>query len=160
MTASTFSYPCWMEISTLQDHMFCSFVGSTTLTTENTSNTHWLFLIANSQIVFTKGVFFTIKGNKFFTFVFIFYYNVVTTYHICIKAVHRLSISPHYIISNIYNIINRAQTYYVQLVLQPFWTFFHFAISYTQTSITATSIRIFNGNLNRQVVIIYIKSIT
>ena len=160
MTASTLTNPCWMEVSTLQDYIFCCFVSSTTLSTEDTCNTHRVFLIADCKIVLTKYMLFTVQSNELLTLVLILNDDVVTLNHVCIKTVHRLAVSHHNIIGNINDIVDWAQTNDIQFILQPLRTLLYLTIGNAQTSITTASICIFDSHINRKVMIINRESIT
>ena len=149
-----------MEVSTLQYYIFCCFVSSTTLSTEDTSNTHRVFLIANCEVVLTKYMLFTIQSNELLSLVFILNDDMMTLNHVCIKTVHRLTVSHHDIVSDINDIIDWTQTDNIQFVFQPLWTFLYLTISNTQTSITTASISVLNCHINRKVMIVNLKCIT
>ena len=149
-----------MEVSTLQYYIFCRFVSSTTLSTEDTCNTHRVFLIADSEVMLTKYMLFTIQSNELLSLILILNDDMMTLNHVCIKTVHRLTISHHDIVGDVNDIIDWTQTDNIQFILQPLWTLLYLAIGYTQTSITTASISILNCHINRKVMIVNLKCIT
>ena len=159
MTTSTLTNPCWMEISTFQYNISCCFVSTTTLSTEDTCNTHWLFLITDSEVVLTKYMLFTIQSNELLTLVLILNDDMIALNHICIKTVHRLTVSHHDIVGNVNDIIDWTQTNDIQFVLQPLRTLLYLTIRNTQTSITTASISVLNRHINRKIMIVNLKSV-
>ena len=148
-----------MEISTLQNYILGGLVCTRTLTAKDTSNTHWLFCIADAQIVLTKCMFLTIEGNKLSSFWLGTNYNLMTGYHVSIKTVQWLTVCHHDIVGNIHNIVDWAQADDIQLILQPLWTFLYFTICDTYTCITLAGVSILNLYVNRKILVIYDKLI-
>ena len=160
MTPSTLTYPCWMEVSTLQYHITSGLISTTTLSTKDTCNTHRFFLITNGKVMLTKNVLLTIECNELLSLVIVFYNDMVTLHHVCIKAVHWLTIRHHDIISNVYDVIDGAQTNDIQLIFQPLWAFLNLAIGNTQTSIATACLGILDSYLDWKIMIINYKGIT
>ena len=160
MTTSTLANPGRVEQCTFKHDIAGRVIGSATLSTEHSSNTHRLFGIANAQITFAQRMLLAVERNELCAFRLCTDNDFVTFHHIGIKAMHRLSIGHHHIVGNIHDIINRTQSYQTQFVLKPCRTFLDITPRYTHTGITLTSISILYFNLYRQVFIIHLKSIT
>src|SRR3712207_4308974 len=64
MATGTLTNPCRMEISTLKHNIPCRFVGSATLSTEYSGNTHGLTRIANAQVMRSQLMLLTIQSNE------------------------------------------------------------------------------------------------
>ena len=143
-----------MEISTLQYDVFRCLIGSATLPAENTGYAHRFFRIADSEVMLPERMFFSVQGDEFLAFVPVLDDDVLPLDHVRIKAVHRLAVGHHDVIGNIDNVVDRAQTDDIQLVLQPLRTFLHLAAGYAQTGITPAGIRILDGHIDRKVVVV------
>ena len=102
-------------------------------------------------------MFLAVECYKLGSFRLCFYDDVMTLYHVGIKAVHGLSVSHHDIIGDVYDVVDGAQTDGAQFVLQPFRTLFHFATCYRNTRITFARFRIFYRYVDGQIVVVYHK---
>ncbi len=150
MSTCTFAYPCRMEISTFEHHIASGFIRTTTFSSKDSSNTHRLFGIADTQVVFTQRMLLAIKRDKLCSFSLSADNYLMTLYHICIKAMHRLTISHHYIIGDVHYVVDRTKTYDAQFFLQPFRTFLHFTTTDAHTSISLASICVFYFDIYRK----------
>ena len=159
MSACAFPNPCGMEICAFKHYITCRLVCSATLTAKHAGNTHGFFSVADTKIRRAKRMFFAIKRYEFRALGLSLYDDMMAFNHVGIKAVHGLPISHHNIISDVYNVIDRAQADGAQLVLQPFRTFFHLAICNRHTGVTFASILIFDGYCYGQIVIVNNKGI-
>ena len=83
--------------------------------------------------------------------------NLMSLHHISIKAMQRLSISHHNIVSNIHDIVDWAQSDGRQFVLQPVRALFYVTVGNTYTSIALACILVLNSNIDRQVTVIHLK---
>ena len=151
MTTCTLTNPCRMEICTLKYHVGCSIVCSRTLAAEYTGNTHWLFSIANAKVMLAKSVFLTVKCHKLCTFWLSAHYYLVALNHICIEAMHRLTVCHHHIVGDVDNVVDRTQANNLELVLQPLRTLLNLATSNANASITLASLGVLNLNIDRKV---------
>ena len=149
-----------MEIGTLQHHVCCSVVCTATLAAEYTGDTHGLLGIADAQVVQSKRVLLAVEGDKLGALGLGAHYNLMTLHLVGIKAVHGLTVSHHYIIGDIHDVVDRTQTDDLQFVLQPFWTLLHLASRHAHTGITLAGLGVLNSHLHGQVVIIHHKTTT
>ena len=157
MSTCTLTNPCWVEISTLQHHVLCCLVSTTTLTAEYTSDTHWLFLVADSQIAVAQLVLFPVQSLERRSVRHRLDHNLVTLHHVSVKCVQRLTICHHHIVCDVDDIIDWAQSDSIQFVLKPLRTLLNLTVGYANASISFTSFCILNLYLDRQIVIIYSK---
>ena len=146
-----------MEVSGLEHHVASGLIRSTTLSTKDTCNTHRLFGIADRQIVLTQLMFITIECHEFGAFRLSAHHYLMTNHHICIEAMHRLTISHHDVVGNVNNIIDRTKSNHFQFVLQPLGAFLHIAIGHTQTNITLASLFVLNLNINGHIFVVNLK---
>ena len=157
MSAGTLSYPCRMEIGTFKHHIARGLIGSASLAAKNTGDAHRGFGIANAQVVLAKRMLFPVESDKFGSFRLGAHHNLVPNHHVCIKAVHRLSISHHHIVGDVYNIVDRAQPDDPQLVLQPLRTFLHLTIGNAHTGITLAGLLVFDFHIYGQAVVVHLE---
>ena len=157
MATRTLANPSRVEVGTFQHYVACVFVCSTALSAEYSGNAHWFFGVANSKVVLAKGMFLAVERDELLAFVLVFHDDLPTCYHICIEAVHRLSVSHHNVIGNVYNVVDRANANYVEPVFQPLWAFFYLAIGNAKARIATASVRVFYLYFDRKVVVVYFK---
>ena len=124
-----------MEICRFENYILSCLVCSRTFTSEYSSDTHWLFCIADGKVVLTKYVLFAIESDERKTSILILYHNLISLNHVCVKAMEWLTVSHHDIVGDVHNIIDRTQADYVELVLKPFRRFLYFASSDANASI-------------------------
>ena len=148
-----------MEICAFENHISSRIVSSRAFSSEYSGDAHRLIDIANGKVVFTESMLFPIKSNELLTLIMVFHNDMTAVYHIRIEAMKRLTVCHHYIISNIYNIINRTKTYHIQLVLKPIRRLLHLTAGDTHARITLAGFCILDCNLNRQIVVVHRKSI-
>ena len=159
MTSATLAYPSRIEISTLEQDILRSLIRTTTLSPKHTSDTHRLHSITYSQVPLAQSVFHTIESHKRSTLRHSPYNNLITLNHISIKAMQRLSICHHDIISNVDDIVDRTQADDRETILQPFGTFLDNTILQRQRTIARTSLRSHNTHRNLKLSIIHDKTI-
>ena len=109
-----------MEISCLEHHVLGCLVCARALAAKYASDTHWLFGITDSEVVLAKYMLLTVEGDELLASILVFHYNLVALNHISIKTVHWLTVSHHYVVGDVNDVVNRTQTYDVELVLEPF----------------------------------------
>ena len=158
MTAGTLSYPCGMEIRTLEYHVACGVVCSRSFTAKHTGNTHRLFCVAYSQVAVGQFMIFTVKCYEWCTFRHRLHHNLMTFHHVCIKAMERLAVCHHNIVGDVYDIVNWAQAYCSKFVLQPIWTFLYFTTGNAYTCISLACIGINDFHVYRQVFVVNSKA--
>ena len=159
MTSATLAYPSRIEISTLQQDILRRLIRTTTLSPKHTSNTHRLHSITDSQVPLAQSVFHTIESHKRSTLRHSLDNDLITLNHISIKAMQRLSIRHHDIISDVDNIVDRTQADDRETILQPFGTFLDNTILQRQRTIARTSLRSHNTHRNLELSIIHDKTI-
>ena len=98
-----------------------------------------------------------VKGNKLCSLWLCSYHNLMTGNHVCIKAVHWLTVCHHHIVGDVNDIVYRTQADGCQFVLQPIRTLFHLAPCDANAGIALASLLILYGHLDRQVVIVHYK---
>ncbi len=144
-----------MEVGTLQHHVLSGLVRTATLSSEDSSDTHWLLGVADGKIVLAQRMLLTIEGNKLLTLVLVFHDDMMTCHHVSIEAMERLSVCHHDVVGDVYDIIDWTQTYNTELILQPIWRFLYFTVSYRHTSIALTCVSILNSHINWEIVIVH-----
>ena len=154
MTAGTLTDPCGMEVSALKHHILSGFIGSTALTAKDTSDTHRLLGITDSQIAIGEFMFLTVKSLERCTLRHRLHHNLMTFHHVCIEGMQRLAVCHHDVVGDIDDIIDRTQANGRQLVFQPVGRFLHFAIRHTDTGIALAGLLILDDHLDRQIVIV------
>ena len=157
MTTSALADPCWMEVGTLKHNVLCCLVSTATLTAKHTSDTHWVLLVADSQIAIAQLVLLAIQSLEWSSVRHSLNHNLVALHHVGIECVQRLSVSHHHVVSDVYYVVDRTQADSVQLILKPLRTLLNLTVGYAYASITLTSLSILNLHLDRQVVIVYCK---
>ena len=159
MATGALTNPCGMEISRLQHHVTGGLIGSTTLSAKHAGNTHRLLCIANGQVAVTQFVLFTVKRDERSSLRQGLHHNFMASYHICIKAMQRLSIGHHHIVSDIHDIVDRTEPNSIQFILQPIGRFLYLTVSYTHTGITFACLRVLYYDINGEVMVINGKSL-
>ena len=154
MTTGALANPCGMEIGSFEHHVACGFVGSTTLSSKDTGNTHRLLSVANREVVLAKNVLITIERHKLGALGLGANHNLVALNHIGIKAMHRLAVSHHDVVGDVNNIVNRTQADNFQFILEPFGTFLHIAIGNAQANITLASLLVLDFNIDGKVFVV------
>ena len=105
----------------------------------------------------TKDVLLSVESDELLSLVLVLDNNFVALHHVCIKAMHRLTISHHDVVGDVDDIINRTKTYDGQPVLQPFRRLLHFAPRNAHASVAAACFRILDFNVNRKRVVCHLK---
>ena len=105
-------------------------------------------------------MFLAIERNKLRSFWLGSHHDMMTSYHVCIEAMHGLSVCHHDVVGNIHYVIDRTKADNLQFVLQPFRTFLHVAIGYAQANVSLAGLCILDSHFDRHVVIIYRECIT
>ena len=121
MTTCRLTDPCGMEIGTLENHVLCGLIGTTTLSAKHTSDTHRLLCITDSQVAVRELMLLTIECLERCSLRHRLHNNLMTLHHVCIKGMQRLSIGHHHVVGDIHDVVDRTQANGCQLVLQPFW---------------------------------------
>ena len=143
-----------MEISTLQDHVLRCLIGAASLTAKDTGDTHWLFSIADAEVVLAKDMLLTVERDELCALGLRPNHDLMSLDHVCIEAVHRLSISHHDIIGDVHDIVDGTETDNRQFVLKPFGAFLDIAVRDAQAGIALAGLMVFNIHLNGQIVIV------
>ena len=159
MATCTLPNPSRVEVGTFQYYVACVFVCSAAFSAEYSGNAHWFFGVANSKVVLAKRVFLAVERDELLAFVLVFHDDLPTCYHICIEAVHRLSVSHHNVVGNVYNVVDGANANYVEPVFQPLWAFLYLAIGDAEARIATAGVRILYLYFDRKVVVVYHKLI-
>ena len=159
MTTRTLANPSWVEISTLEEHVLRGLVGSASLSTKHTCDTHWLLHIADSQVLIGKFVLLTIEGNEWSTFWQGLHHHLIALHHISVKAMQGLTIRHHDVVGDIDDVVDRTLTNRCQSVLQPLWTFLHFAVLHRHSAVTRTSLTRFHLHVKLQIVVLHLEAI-
>ena len=155
MTASALADPCWVEVSTLQNHALGGLVSTGTLTAEDTCDTHWLLGIADAQVVLAQDVLLAIQGHELGTLWLGAYYNLMTGNHVGIEAVQWLTVCHHDVVGDIHDIVDWTQADDVQFVLQPLRALLHLAVSDAYAGIALASLGVLNLYIDRKILVIY-----
>ena len=155
VTASALADPCWVEVSTLQNHALGGLVSTGTLTAEDTCDTHWLLCIADAQVVLTQGVLLAIQGHELGTLWLGADYNLMTGNHVGIEAVQWLTVCHHDVVGDIHDIVDWTQADDVQLILQPLRALLHLAVGDAYAGIALASLGILNLYIDRKLLIVY-----
>ena len=143
-----------MEVGTFEHDVLCSFVCAGSFTSEYSCYAHRLFLVAYCEVVLAEGVLYAVERNKFLSLVLILDNDVMTRNHIGIETMHWLSISHHNVVRYVNNVVYRAQSDDIELVLQPLRALLNLAVSDAQTSIATASIGVLNGHVDGHVMIV------
>ena len=106
-----------MEIGRFQEHVGSRFGYARIQTAKYTADTHGFGGVTDHQVAIGKGAGNPVKRNEGSTFGLRLYNHFTAGYLCRIESVQRLTKLVKYVICNIYNIIDRAQTDNVQPVL-------------------------------------------
>ncbi len=100
-------------------------------------------------------MFLAVERNELGSFRLGAHYYLVTSHHVSVKAVERLSVGHHYIVGNIYDVVDGAQTYGAQPVLQPLGTLLYVAAGQAYAGVTAARFPVFYIDCYGQVVVVH-----
>ena len=154
MTTCRLAYPCRVEVSRLKHHVCSGIVCTGALSAEYTGYAHWFLGVADSEVVVREFMLFAVESDKRSALWHCLYHNLMLLHHVCVEAVHRLTISHHDIVCDVNDIVNRTDADDVQSVLQPLRRFLHLAVGNGKSYITAASLCILNHNLDRTILVI------
>ncbi len=143
-----------MEISTLEHHVLGGLIGTTTLSSKHTSDTHRLLAIADGQVAVGELMLYTVERLEGCAFGHGLHHNLMALHHVGIKAMQGLAIGHHDIIGDIDDIVDGTQADGCQTILQPVGRLLHFAIGDADASIALAGLLILDGHLDGQVVIV------
>ena len=143
-----------MEVSTLQHHIFGGLVGTTTLSTEDTSDTHGLLGIADSQVAVAQLVLLAIECLEGCALGHRLNDNLVTLHHVSIEAVQGLTQCHHHVVGDVDDIVDRTQTDYAELVLQPLGALLDLTTSNADTGIALAGLCVLDNNIDGETVVV------
>ena len=154
MTTCALANPCRVEISALQNHVACGFVGATTLAAKDTSDTHRLLGIADAKVVESELMVFAIESCEVCALRLSAHNNLVALYHVSIETMHRLTIRHHHIVGDVDDVVDRTNADDVELILKPLWTFLNFAVGDRDACIALASLCVLNLHIDVEVVVV------
>ena len=111
------------------------------LATHNTSDSNRFLTIADHQDVLVHNTFLTIQCDKFLIFTRTAYNNFMVCNRIEIVSMHWLSKLFHYIVGDIYQIVDRADSIGSQAALHPFRRWSDLNIFYNSCTVTWAKLR-------------------
>ena len=159
MTACCLANPGGVEICALKEHVLGLLGCSGIEAAEHTGNTHRLLGVANHKVALRQFALHTVESNKWSALGECAHHHLAAFNLVGIEAVHRLAVCVQYVVCDIHNIIYGAQTYYLQLVLQPIGALLHCYALYAYTGVTHTSLGTLYHNINGQRIVIYLECI-
>ena len=77
----------------------------------------------------------------------------------CIKAVQGLAIGHHYVVGDVHDVVDGAQTYDAQAVLQPFGALLHLASGQCQGAIAGACLGSLHSDGNLQVGVVHLECV-
>ena len=116
------------------------------LSTHDTCNTDCFLAVTDHQYLIIHSTFLTVKCYEFFIVLSTAYNNFFPCNRIQIISMHWLSELFHYIVCNIYKVIDRADSVSCQTSLHPFWRRSDLNILYNPCAVTRAELRILYCN--------------
>ena len=159
MTARTLADPCGVEVCALQKHVACGVVCTAALAAKHTCYAHGFLGIADGQVALAQFVLHTVQGNKGSSLGHGLHHHLAALYHVCVEAVQGLAVCHHYVVGNVHDVVDGAQAYDAQTVLQPFGAFLHLASGQCQGAIAGTSLGGLHRYGNLQVSVVHLECI-
>ena len=119
MTTGRLTNPRGMKVSRLQHDAVSGLIGAAALTAKDACYAHGLLGVADGKVTVRQFVLHTVERLEGRALRHGLHHNLVAGHHVSIETVKRLSVGHHHVVGNIHNIIDGAQPYRGQLVLQP-----------------------------------------
>ena len=80
-------------------------------------------------------------------------------HHVCVKAVQGLTICHHNVVGDVHNVVDRTYADDLQIILQPFGTFFYFTACHGYGAISRTAHFVLNLNADFHVMVVNLERI-
>ena len=159
MATSTLANPCWVEISTFEEHILRSLISAATLASKDTSYTHGVLNVADSQVAVAQLVLLPVESDKRSALSHSLHHDLASLDHVSIEAVERLSVSHHHIVGDVHDIVDRAQSYSGESVLEPLRTLLDLTSLHRHGTVARTSLLSQHLHVKLQVFALDLKSV-
>ncbi len=147
-----------MEIGTLQHNIGSGVICAATFSTEDSGYAHRFLGIAYAEVVCAQRMLHTIECDKLCPLGLCAYHNLMAGNHVGIETMKRLTVCHHYIIGDVHDVVDRAQTNHFQLVLQPLRAFFHLTSGDAEAGVATTCLGVLYLYIYRKVCIVHDKT--
>ena len=134
---------CSIKTCSLEKNSFYIVCDHRILSTHDTGNTNCFLTVADHQYLIIHGTFLSIQRYKFLIILCTTYNNFFSCNPVQIICVHWLTKFFHYIVCDIYQIIDRTDSIGSQTSLHPFRRWSDLNILYDSCAVTRTKFRIF-----------------
>ena len=154
VAACALADPGGMEIGALKHNVLCGVVGAAALASEDACYAHGVFGVADAQVVLAKGVLLAVEGHKLGAFGLCADHDLVAFHHVGVEAMHGLAVGHHYVVGDVDNVVDGAQTDDVELVLQPLGAFLHLAACNAQAGVAFAGVCVLYLHVDGQLLVV------